>query len=155
MMRQERSSNVSTDSFALGGALVREDLNTVLAGEGAEASLHGLYMTSGRQHVDNHTGIDHARPHAVSFETTFLLNYLALPRLLPGRNRITVTVADPRELADQKLEVTYSWQDREGEHADQHVVTGSPYTYTLDVAPVLTAPAENPKYIRYLRLEVR
>ena len=67
-VRQERSSNVSTDSFALGGALVREDLNAVLAGEGAEASLHGLYMTAGRQHVDNHTTLDHAAPHCSSRE---------------------------------------------------------------------------------------
>jgi len=67
-VRQERSSNVSTDSFALGGILVREDLNTVLAGEGAEASLHGLYMTAGRQHVDNHTTLDHAAPHCSSRE---------------------------------------------------------------------------------------
>ena len=67
-VRQERSSNVSTDSFSLGGALVREELSTLLAGEGAEASLHGLYMTAGRQHVDNHTTMDHAAPHCSSRE---------------------------------------------------------------------------------------
>jgi len=67
-VRQERSSNVSTYSFALGGALVREELGTLLAGEGAEAALHGLYMTTDRQHVDNHTTMDHAMPHCSSRE---------------------------------------------------------------------------------------
>lgn len=98
---------------------------------------------------------EHTLLHAVSFETTFMLNYLALPRLLPGRNRVTVEVADPGELRAQRLEVTYAWQDREGEHEETRVVTSSPYSYTLNVAPVLTQPAENPKYMRYLRMAVR
>jgi hypothetical protein len=94
---------------------------------------------------------EHALLHAVSFATTFLLNYLALPRLLPGRNRVTVQVADPGELREQKLEVTYAWQDRAGEHEDTRVVSNSPYTYTLNLAPVLTEEG-NPKYMRYLRM---
>ena len=98
---------------------------------------------------------EHAALHAVSFETVFLLNYLALPRLLPGRNRVTVTVADPREMRDRTLAVTYAWQDREGEHEEARIVTGSPYPYTLHVAPVLTTPPENPKYMRFLRMAVR
>jgi Fe-S cluster assembly protein SufD len=64
----ERSSSVSTHAIALGGALVREEVQTVLDGEGAEALLHGLYVTTGRQHVDNHTIIDHAKPHCNSRE---------------------------------------------------------------------------------------
>jgi len=67
-VRQERSSNVTTYSFALGGTLVREELGTLLAGEGAEAALHGLYMTTGRQHIDNHTTMDHATAHCNSRE---------------------------------------------------------------------------------------
>jgi Fe-S cluster assembly protein SufD len=67
-VEQARSSNVSTYSFAFGGALAREDLSVVLAGEGAESALHGLYMTTGQQHVDNHTTLDHARPHSSSRE---------------------------------------------------------------------------------------
>jgi Fe-S cluster assembly protein SufD len=63
-----RSSSVTTHSIALGGALVREEINTVLDGEGAECLLDGLYMVSGTQHVDNHTVIDHAKPHCGSRE---------------------------------------------------------------------------------------
>jgi Fe-S cluster assembly protein SufD len=48
--------------------LDREDVTTVLRGEGAESLLHGLYLISGEQHVDNHTVIDHAKPHCSSRE---------------------------------------------------------------------------------------
>ncbi|HWR20657.1 MAG TPA: SufD family Fe-S cluster assembly protein, partial [Verrucomicrobiae bacterium] len=41
-------------------------LNVALDGEGAECTLNGLYMVTGRQHVDNHTRIDHAQPHCSS-----------------------------------------------------------------------------------------
>jgi len=36
--------------------------------EGTEATVNGLYLPSGSQHVDNHTMIDHARPHGTSHE---------------------------------------------------------------------------------------
>ena len=62
-----RSSNFSSHSISLGGSLVRNDANVVLA-EGTEATLNGLYLVQGRQHVDNHTIIDHAKPHGTSHE---------------------------------------------------------------------------------------
>jgi Fe-S cluster assembly protein SufD len=65
---QERSSNVATHSIATGGALVREEVKAVLGGEGAEATLAGLYVITGRQHVDNQTTLDHAQPHCSSRE---------------------------------------------------------------------------------------
>jgi Fe-S cluster assembly protein SufD len=65
---QQRSSSVTTHILAYGSALDREDTRTVLNGEGAEALLHGLYVIGGRQHVDNHTAIDHAQPHCASRE---------------------------------------------------------------------------------------
>ncbi len=65
---QERDSHFSSHSLSLGGALVRNDLNVVLNGEGADCTLNGLYVTRGRQHVDNHTSIDHAQPHCSSQE---------------------------------------------------------------------------------------
>jgi Fe-S cluster assembly protein SufD len=67
-VQQERSSNVATHSIQLGGLLTREEVNTVLDGEGAESHLYGLYVISGKQHVDNHTIIDHAKPHCPSRE---------------------------------------------------------------------------------------
>jgi len=65
---QGRSSSVTTHSIALGGRLDREEVRAVLNGEGAEALLHGLYVIGGQQHVDNHTLIDHAKPHCASRE---------------------------------------------------------------------------------------
>ncbi|MBV9745166.1 MAG: SufD family Fe-S cluster assembly protein, partial [Acidobacteriia bacterium] len=60
-----RSANFSSHSVSLGGALVRNDANVTLS-EGSEAILNGLYIVNGRQHVDNHTEIDHAKPHGTS-----------------------------------------------------------------------------------------
>jgi len=62
-----RSANFSSLSISLGGALVRNDVNTTLA-EGTEATINGLYIADGRQHIDNHTQIDHAKPHGTSHE---------------------------------------------------------------------------------------
>jgi Fe-S cluster assembly protein SufD len=62
-----RSVNFSSHSISLGGALVRNDANVTLS-EGTEATLNGLYIVNGRQHVDNHTQIDHAKPHGTSHE---------------------------------------------------------------------------------------
>ena len=62
-----RSANFSSHSIALGGSLVRNDANVTLS-EGTEATLNGLYIVNGKQHVDNHTEIDHAKPHGTSHE---------------------------------------------------------------------------------------
>jgi len=40
----------------------------VLDGEGAECTFDGLFLAAGTQHIDNHTTIDHARPHGTSRE---------------------------------------------------------------------------------------
>jgi Fe-S cluster assembly protein SufD len=63
-----RSARFASHSISLGGALVRNDLNMVLEGEGIECVLNGLYLAQGTQHIDNHTFIDHAQPHCASRE---------------------------------------------------------------------------------------
>jgi Fe-S cluster assembly protein SufD len=63
-----RSSNVSTHAFTLGGRIVRNDIIAVLDGEGAEATLNGLYLADGERLVDTHTTIDHAKAHCPSHE---------------------------------------------------------------------------------------
>jgi len=67
-INQERGSNVTSHAVTVGGDLVRNDLNVVLNGEGAECSLNGLYVGGGTQHVDNHTIIDHSKAHGTSRE---------------------------------------------------------------------------------------
>lgn len=66
-VEQGRGSNFRSHSISFGGALTRNDVNSVLS-EGSECSLIGLYAVDGRQHVDTHTAIDHAKPHAASHE---------------------------------------------------------------------------------------
>ena len=65
---QGRSSTLHATSIQFGGSLVREDGGAVLGGEGCESTLNGLYVIGGKQHVDNHTTIDHAKPHCSSRE---------------------------------------------------------------------------------------
>ncbi|MBI3844927.1 MAG: Fe-S cluster assembly protein SufD [Planctomycetes bacterium] len=67
-IQQGRNANVTSHSVALGGSVVRNELSSVLGGEGAECQLNGLYVLSGAQHVDNHTMLDHAKPHCSSRE---------------------------------------------------------------------------------------
>ncbi|MGH8532271.1 MAG: Fe-S cluster assembly protein SufD, partial [Gammaproteobacteria bacterium] len=68
LVHQQRESRVTSYSISLGAALARHDIAVSLAGEGAEASLNGLFMAEGRQHVDHHTSIDHQQPHTTSAE---------------------------------------------------------------------------------------
>jgi Fe-S cluster assembly protein SufD len=67
-LRADRHSNFSSHSLAFGGALVRNDVVAVLDGEGIDCTLNGLYLARGRQLIDNHTTIDHAKPHCGSHE---------------------------------------------------------------------------------------
>jgi Fe-S cluster assembly protein SufD len=62
-----RSANFTSHSIALGGALVRNDVNVALS-QGTDATINGLYIVNGTQHIDNHTSIDHAKPHGTSHE---------------------------------------------------------------------------------------
>ncbi|MFQ5630682.1 MAG: Fe-S cluster assembly protein SufD [bacterium] len=65
---QASSSRYTSANVDLGGAIVRNNLNVVLDGEGCEAHLYGFFMGTGTQLIDNHTMIDHARPHCESNE---------------------------------------------------------------------------------------
>jgi Fe-S cluster assembly protein SufD len=63
-----RAARVSTQTFSLGAAIARHDVEGVLDGEGAEATLNGLYLVEGRQLADFHMRVDHAKPHTTSHE---------------------------------------------------------------------------------------
>jgi len=67
-VRQERDSRYRGHAISLGGSLTRNDVVALLDGTGADCELNGFYVASGAQHVDNHTTIDHARPHGTSRE---------------------------------------------------------------------------------------
>lgn len=65
---QKRGSRLWSHSISLGAAIARNDISTALDAEGCEATLNGLYLARGRQHVDHHTRIDHAKPGGTSRE---------------------------------------------------------------------------------------
>lgn len=67
-VHQERSSTVTSHAMALGGALVRNEVNAVLDGAGSACTLNGLFMAAGQQHVDNQTRIEHVQPYCTSRE---------------------------------------------------------------------------------------
>lgn len=66
VVRQARDSRFVSHALALGARLARTDLDVQLAEPGAETVLNGLYLAGKRQHVDNHTRIDHLQPHCRS-----------------------------------------------------------------------------------------
>lgn len=55
-------------SVSIGAKLARNDLNVVMGGDGAEATVNGLVLIESGQHCDNHTLLDHAQPNCPSHE---------------------------------------------------------------------------------------
>jgi len=61
-IQQGRNANVTSHSVLLGGALVRNNVHPVLADEGGECLINGLFIGSGDQHLDNYMLVEHASP---------------------------------------------------------------------------------------------
>jgi len=66
-VKQARNSRFNHHNFAFGGLLARNDVHTDLD-IASECDLNGLYIGNKRQHIDNHTRINHLKPHAISNE---------------------------------------------------------------------------------------
>ncbi|MDA8016176.1 MAG: Fe-S cluster assembly protein SufD [Thermoanaerobaculia bacterium] len=64
----ERDANFFTHSVNHGGAIVRNDIQAYLGGEGIHCTLNGLYLGRKKQLVDHHMWVDHAKPHCHSYE---------------------------------------------------------------------------------------
>ncbi|HED14346.1 MAG TPA: Fe-S cluster assembly protein SufD [Gammaproteobacteria bacterium] len=65
-VRQYQDSRLVSHVIHLGGRLVRRDLDVRLCGTGATCELNGLYVGTGRQHIDNHTVVHHEQPQGTS-----------------------------------------------------------------------------------------
>jgi Fe-S cluster assembly protein SufD len=63
-----RRCNFTAHSFALGARLSRNNIRTVLGGEGIECILNGLYLTKDDQLADHHMIVEHAEPQCNSHE---------------------------------------------------------------------------------------
>jgi Fe-S cluster assembly protein SufD len=64
----EAKSNFSSTTITINGGIIRNNLNIELAAEYCESTLYGLYVLKNKQHVDNHTLVDHAKPNCYSNE---------------------------------------------------------------------------------------
>jgi Fe-S cluster assembly protein SufD len=66
--------NLTTESLfvshstSTGSRLTRNDLQVFFGGERAEATLNGLVLAKGEQHIDNHTLLHHEKAHCPSHE---------------------------------------------------------------------------------------
>lgn len=65
---QKDKSYFYAATFTVNGGFVRNNLNLVLDGEYIENHMYGLYIPNGKQHVDNHTLVDHQKPNCESNE---------------------------------------------------------------------------------------
>ncbi len=65
---QEGRSVFTANTVTANGGFVRNNLQIKIDGEFAEANMFGLYIPNAKQHIDNHTAVDHAKPNANSNE---------------------------------------------------------------------------------------
>ena len=65
---QKANSIYTANTVTLNGELVRNNYNIEVKGQGCKTNLYGLCLTSGNQHIDNHTIIDHIEPNCESNE---------------------------------------------------------------------------------------
>jgi Fe-S cluster assembly protein SufD len=63
-----RDSVFTSVVISLSGDMVRNNLSLNLLDSGCEGNMYGLYLLNGKTHVDNHTNVDHTKPHAQSNE---------------------------------------------------------------------------------------
>jgi len=68
-VNQAGNSRYTLHAVELGASLSRADIVVNLAKTGASCDLNGLFVASGRQHIDHHTRIDHNAPHCRSRES--------------------------------------------------------------------------------------
>lgn len=74
---------------------------------------------------------------AITFDHTFVQNWLVLPMLKPGKNTIRVRLENPEALRTVRLRIRYEWAEGPGwkaERSDVHEVTASPFEYVLTAA---------------------
>jgi Fe-S cluster assembly protein SufD len=62
----DRDATLNSLVVALGGGLVKLDVESRLAGPGASSEMLGIYAGDGSQHVDLHTLQEHRAPHTLS-----------------------------------------------------------------------------------------
>lgn len=67
-INQSRDSRYSNYTYSISGEIVRNNVTITLDGENSTGNLYGLYLLDGKEHVDNHTLVDHKMPNCESNE---------------------------------------------------------------------------------------
>ena len=67
-VQQDHNSNFGINTFTLNGGLVRNNLNIDVNGQNCETHLNGAYLLKNKQHVDNHSVVDHKVANCESHE---------------------------------------------------------------------------------------
>lgn len=65
---QDKDSTFTSTTINFNGAIIRNNLNITLNASNCETHMYGLYLLKGKQHVDNHTIVDHRKPDCYSKE---------------------------------------------------------------------------------------
>jgi Fe-S cluster assembly protein SufD len=65
---QQRDSVASVHTFSFGGSLTRNNLEFYQNGEHCVSHMNGISILNGKQHVDNHTLVEHKAPNCESHE---------------------------------------------------------------------------------------
>lgn len=64
----ESNGNFTINTLTIDGGWIRNNLNIDLDGQNIEANLNGFYLPRNKQHIDNHTRVEHKKPHSHSNE---------------------------------------------------------------------------------------
>ena len=67
-INQEKDSRAIVHTISTGGKFLRNNLDFLLTGSGAEARMFGLSLGSDKQLIDHHTRVDHLAPNCISHE---------------------------------------------------------------------------------------
>ncbi len=67
-LEHARGARSTSHVHSFGAATARNEIAATLSGEGSGTELYGLFAATTGQHVECHTLIDHAAPHATSLE---------------------------------------------------------------------------------------
>ena len=67
-IKQARDSRFSATTITWGGSIIRNNLNILLDDENIETHMYGLFYARNKEHIDNQTFVDHAKPNCESNE---------------------------------------------------------------------------------------
>ena len=65
---QNDKSYFYSSTVSINGGFIRNNLNIKIDGEYCDGFMYGLYIPNGKQHIDNHTLVDHRKPNSQSNE---------------------------------------------------------------------------------------